>query len=241
MSWQQNYLDRFYSRLSGWTDGTTEFHQLCAAVIPSNGSAILEIGSGPSNPTSRFLSSIGRLQGIDVDPDILTNDALESAHVLTGDAYPFPDNIFDACVSNYVIEHISNPSHHLQEVRRVLKPNGVYVFRTPNRFHYTAIVSHLTPHWFHKLVASRLRNLSAESHEPYPTLYRLNSRAKIEHYAAELNFAIDQLRLIEKEPSYGMSSRFLFLGFMVYERVVNAYDVLAGFRANIIAVLRKKP
>ena len=240
MSWQQNYLDRFYSPSSGWTDGTSEFHQLCASAIPP-GSDILEIGSGPSNATSSFLSSLGSLKGVDVDPDIFSNDALAAAHVITGEAYPFPDGTFDACVSNYVIEHISDPKGHLQEVMRVLKPNGVYVFRTPNRFHYVSAVSGLTPHWFHKLVANRLRNLPAESHAPYPTRYKLNSRAKIRAFAKEMGFNVDQIHLVEKEPMYGLSSRVLFLAFMAYERSVNATEALSGLRANIFAILRKKP
>ena len=45
MSWQETYLDRFYG--SQWhVDGTTEFHAMCAAHIPS-GATILEIGAGP--------------------------------------------------------------------------------------------------------------------------------------------------------------------------------------------------
>lgn len=239
MSWQQEYLDRYYDRSTGWIDGTTEFHNLCSSAIRS-GSDILEIGAGPSNETSVFLSSLGSLQGLDIDPDVQTNDALSAAHVLTGDEYPFPDNTFDACVSNYVNEHISDPRRHLEEVCRVLKPNGVYVFRTPNRFHYTAVVSHLTPHWFHKLVANRLRNLPATSHDPYPTRYRFNSRAAVERFASELGFAVEQLRLIEPEPSYGMSSRMLFFPFLAYERVVNRFNGLAFLRANILAVMRKK-
>ena len=239
MSWQQQYLDRYYDRSTGWVDGTTEFHNLCSSVIPS-GSEILEIGAGPSNETSVFLSSLGNLQGLDIDPDVQTNDALSAAHVLTGDDYPFPDNTFDACVSNYVNEHISDPRRHLEEVCRVLKPNGVYVFRTPNRFHYTAVISHLTPHWFHKLVANRLRNLPATSHDPYPTRYRFNSRAAVERYADELGFTIDKFRRIEPEPLYGMSSRILFFSFLAYERTVNAHELLAGLRANILAVMRKK-
>lgn len=238
MSWQQDYLDRYYSRADGWVDGTTIFHSICSSVIPP-GSDILEIGSGPSNETSVFLSGLGNLQGVDIDPDILTNKALTAAHVITGDAYPFTDSTFDTCVSNYVNEHITDPLAHLSEVWRVLKPGGVYIFRTPNRFHYTAVVSALTPHWFHQLVANRLRNLPPETHDPYPTCYKLNSRRTVERYAAETGFAIDRLSMIEAEPLYGMSTRLLFFPFMVYERAVNSSEKLAGLRANIFAVLRK--
>lgn len=239
MPWQQKYLERYYSPSSGWIDGNVEFHSLCSAVIPRGGE-VLEIGAGPSNPTSDFLSRLGSLQGIDIDPDVTTNTALRAAHVLEGETYPFEDNTFDACVSNYVIEHVADPAQHLHEVMRVLKPGGVYVFRAPNRFHYVAIVSHLTPHWFHKLIANRLRNLPAESHDPYPTEYKLNTRSKIEYYAAQMGFEIDELRFIEKEPMYGLSSRILFFGFMAYERLVNRFEILSVLRANILAVLRKR-
>lgn len=239
MSWQQDHLDRYYSRADGWVDGTTIFHGMCSSLIPS-GAEILEIGSGPANETSEFLSGLGNLQGVDIDPDIRTNKALSGAHVITGDAYPFPDDTFDACVSNYVNEHIADPLGHLREVRRVLKPGGVYIFRTPNRFHYTAVVSAVTPHWFHRLVANRLRNLPPETHDPYPTCYKMNSRSTIKRYAEDLGFDVEQCRLVEAEPSYGMVSRILFFPFMAYERVVNSSERLAGMRANIFGVLRKR-
>lgn len=239
MSWQEAYQARFYPESSGWIDGDTEFHRLCASVIPAGGN-ILEIGSGPPNPTSRFLHSLGRLTGVDVDPEIHTNDALDAAHVITGDTYPVEDNTFDACVSTSVIEHITDPASHMREVRRVLKPNGVYVFRTPNRFHYITIVAALTPHWFHELVANRLRNLPPGSHAPYPTFYRMNSRGSIRRAASEARLEVEQLRLIEKEPWYGRSSRILFLAFVLYERIVNSHQLLAGFRVNLLGVLRKR-
>ena len=239
VSWQERYLDRFYYRRPDWIDGTTEFHNLCASVIAPN-AEILEIGAGPSNRTSRFLATLGNLHGIDPDKDIRTNDALIAAYVLTGDRYPFPDGSFEACVSNYVIEHIADPAAHLKEVWRVLKNNGVYIFRTPNLMHYTSIVSLLTPHWFHKLVANHLRNLPADAHEPYPTLYRLNSAGRIRSHAADRQFSIAELRMVEKEPSYGLSSRLTFLGFMCYERAVNRFNPLAGARSNIFGVLKKQ-
>lgn len=212
---------------------------MCSASIPAGG-AIFEVGSGPSNPTSRFLSTLGRVTGVDVDPAVLTNDALDTALVLNDDRYPVPNAAFDACVSDYVIEHIADPARHLYEVRRILKPNGVYVFRTPNRFHYVSLAARLTPHWFHELVANRLRNLPPGSHNPYPTRYRMNSRDAILRAAAAAGLEVETLRLLEKDPWYGRSSRPLFLAFMLYERVVNRYEALAGLRANLFGVLRSE-
>jgi SAM-dependent methyltransferase len=239
MSWQTDYLERFYSPSRGWVNGTQQFHDLCASAIPK-GARILEIGAGPSNRTSRFLATLGKVHGLDPDPIVKQNDALEGASVLAGDRYPFPDGSFGACVSNYCIEHIPDPAKHLAEVSRVLEPGGVYVLRTPNRWHYVSLISSLTPHWFHELVANRLRNLGEDDHDPYPTVYAMNTRGDVERLAAGSGMAVEQLALVEKEPSYGMSSRILFLTFLAYERAVNGSERAAFLRSNIFAVLRKK-
>jgi len=239
MTWQQRYLDKFYNPAHGWVGGTHEFFDLCASAIPKGGE-ILEIGAGSDNPATRFLATLGKVHGLDPDPIVKTNSALTTATVLESSRFPFEDARFDGCVSNYVIEHIEDPIGHLLEVARVLKPGGAYVLRTPNLYHYVSLVSSITPHWFHELVANRLRNRSShEHHDPYPTFYAMNTRADLERFASRAGLEIESLRLVEKEPSYGMSSRALFLIFMAYERAVNATDKLADLRSNIFAVLRK--
>jgi ubiquinone/menaquinone biosynthesis C-methylase UbiE len=238
MTWQQDYVNRYYPRSKGWIDGTTEFHRMCTDNI-QQGSSILEIGAGPPNPTSQFISTIGHVVGADVDPKVKTNEHLTEAFILEGDALPFGDRSFDACVSNYVLEHVVNPEMHISEVARVLKPGGVYLFRTPNLFHYVSLVARATPHWFHRAVANRLRNIPPEGHDPYPTFYRLNSRRAILKASISAGFIVRELHMIEKEPSYGMSSRLLFLAFLGYERVVNSSEIFSQIRSNILGVLQK--
>lgn len=48
------------------------------------------------------------------------------------DALPFSENSFDIVISLAVIEHISNISNFLSEVRRVLKPGEIFYLSTPN-------------------------------------------------------------------------------------------------------------
>jgi len=238
LSWQQDYHRRFYDRSRGWIDGTREFHDLCERALPRGG-RLLEIGPGPTNPTSRFLSGLGELHGLDPDPAARDNEALVSAALLEGERFPFASDSFDGCVSNFVLEHVAEPARHLAEVRRVLRPGAPYVFRTPNLFHYVPLVAALTPHRFHVRVANRLRNLEGDSHDPYPTLYRCNSRRAVLRQAGAAGLTPEMLRLIEKEPSYGMSSRLLFLAFVTYERAVNSTDLLGDLRSTILCVLRK--
>ena len=55
----------------------------------------------------------------------------------------------------------------------------------------------------------------------------------------DTGFEITEMELIEKEPSYGMNSRVLFLVFMAYERIVNSTEFFRGLRANILCVAKK--
>lgn len=229
-------MKRFYDAESGFVDGTTEYHQLVAQVARGK---ILEIGSGPTNPSTRFLATLGEVTGLDVDPDVRGNADLARAEVFDGTRFPFDDAVFDVCASNYVLEHVPQPEVHFAEVRRVLRPGGAYVFRTPNRYHYVMIVSSLTPHGFHKLVANRLRGLPADAHDPYPTLYRANSERAVRRLAAGAGLRVETLRLVEKEPSYGMASPLLFYPLMAYERFLNSSERWSFLRANLFVTLRR--
>lgn len=235
-SWQQRYEKFFFDRDAGWIDGTEEFHQLCRATCSGR---ILEIGSGPSNATSQFLSTLGELHGLDPDPAVSTNDALSSASLLEGNRFPFPDAAFDCCVSNYVCEHVADPARHLAEVKRVLRPGGAYVLRTVNRFHYVALVASLTPHWFHKATANRLRAPREEAHDPYPTHYQMNTARAIAKAAEAVDLRLEEMRYVEKEPSYGRFSRVAFVLLTGYERLVNSHPLFRGIRANLFVVLRR--
>jgi len=50
-----------------------------------------------------------------------------------GEALPYEDNRFDAVVCVDVLEHVNDLDTVIQEVARVLRPNGVFLFDTINR------------------------------------------------------------------------------------------------------------
>lgn len=49
------------------------------------------------------------------------------------DRLPFPDESFDAVISNQVFEHIEDPASVLPEIRRVMKPGAVFIALFPLR------------------------------------------------------------------------------------------------------------
>ena len=231
-------FDRYYYSRPNYSGGTTQFHALCSGLIGAK-SDILEIGAGPSNRTSDHISGLGHLIGVDVSEELKGNRALVGGCVYDGARLPFADDSFDACVSNYVLEHVEDPTAHFKEVRRVLRPQGVYIFRTPNLLHYVALISRLLPHAAHRLLANKLRGMSNDSHDPWPTVYRSNTRHAIHRLASLASLRLEVCRLIEPEPSYGSASRLLFFPMMFYERLVNSTERLMSIRANILGAMRK--
>jgi SAM-dependent methyltransferase len=238
-TWQKHYLDCFYRRRKNWINGTQQFHELIQKYL-SKDKHILELGPGSRNQTSTFLcDNFASLDSLDIDKEARQNPALRFVHIYNGGGWPIADESYDAVVADYVLEHLEMPKTTVSEAFRVLRPGGLFIFRTPNLWHYVSMASFFTPHWFHKLVANRLRNLSLDSHDPYPTYYRMNRCRKIRDLMRRAGFNEVELLLIEKEPSYGMYSRILFFLFMAYERLVNFSELFSMFRANILGVFAK--
>lgn len=231
-------FQKYYYSRPNFVDGTTEFHRLVAKTI-SPASAILEIGAGPTNRTSQFLAGIGRVTGVDVSDEVRGNTALAEAEVFDGHRLPFADGQFDVCVSNWVIEHVREAESHFEEVGRVLKDGGCYVFRTPNRWHYFVLGSRMLPYRAHLLIANRMRARPAEAHDPYPTYYRANSLPQIRRLSRRAGLEVDSLCAVEKEPSYGRLHAGLFWPMFAYERMVNSCRPLQTLGASLLCVLRK--
>jgi ubiquinone/menaquinone biosynthesis C-methylase UbiE len=231
-------FDRYYHSKPGYVGGTEEFHNLCAKNV-GGGKRILEIGAGPANPTTAFLATMGTVVGVDVSDELRGNPFLSESYVCSGSALPFIAKSFDLCVSNYVLEHVTDPVAHFSEIFRVLKPGGAYCFRTPNRLHYVAIASSLLPHSVHLGLANKLRALGKQAHDPWPTVYLANDRRRLNRLARHAGFLSEKMEMVEKEPSYGAVHWLLFYPMMGYERFVNSTERLSFLRANIFGVFRK--
>lgn len=234
----QHLFQKYYYSRPTFTGGTKPFHNICSSKI-RHGSEILEIGAGPSNPTTEVLARIGPVTGVDVDPEVLKNHNCSRTEVFDGLRLPLPDGSVDACVSNWVLEHVGDPELHFKEVARVLRPNGVYCFRTVNLFHYVTLGSRLTPQSLHLKLANPLRGLTSEAHDPYPTFYRANTTKQLKSLIQAAGMGIDLLEKMEPEPSYGRIHAVLFYPMMIYERIVNSTSLLSNLRIIIFGVCTK--
>jgi SAM-dependent methyltransferase len=76
-------------------------------------------------------------------------------------ALPFPDATFDAVVSFETIEHIEAQVKFLDEVRRVLRPEGLFVLSSPNKLEYSDRRGFVNPHHRQELYRDELASLLA--------------------------------------------------------------------------------
>ena len=82
----------------------------------------LDLGSGNGS-----LVKVASEQGYEaVGLDITDGIDFES------DSFPLESGYFDVVTAVSVIEHITNPAIFLEQIYRVLKPNGVFILVTPN-------------------------------------------------------------------------------------------------------------
>jgi ubiquinone/menaquinone biosynthesis C-methylase UbiE len=226
-------FNRFYNDPK--YDGTLIFYAWIKEHLEQS-SRILNLGAGPEtgSPKRNLRGTVAHITGADIDPVVLKNSELDSAVLIENGKLPLESSQFDVVFSDFVLEHVEHPDLYLAEVYRVLKPGGSFLFRTPNRFHYVALISALTPHSFHERVANPVRGLADDAHKPWPTFYRMNSRSTLRRQAKTAGFRECEFRMIEAEPSYLMFHTVPFLAGVGYERMVNATRLLAGARCTIL-------
>lgn len=202
---------------------------------------VLNLGAGPPavDPIRILKGEVAELVGADVDRCVLDNPELDRRVMIENDRIPLEDASFNLIFSDYVLEHVEKPRLFLAEVNRLLKDGGSFFFRTPNRYHYVAVISAMTPHWFHHALANRVRRNTMDAQEPWPTFYRINTRRSIAREARIAGFAGVELRMVECEPSYLRFATLPFLAGLAYERIVNSTGALAGLRSNVFGRLTK--
>ena len=201
------------------------------------GSIVLDLGAGAGIVAEMdFRGRAARVCGVDLDARVLDNPYLDEAKVADAGRIPYPDATFDLIFADNVFEHLDDPDAVLRECRRVLKQDGLLLFKTPNKWHYMPLIARLTPHSFHRLV-NRMRGRDVE--DTFPTLYRANSRADVNALAARGGFRVEALELFEGRPEYLRMTLPTYLVGALYERLVNSLPVLAGNRILLVCKLRK--
>lgn len=160
------------------------------------GASWLDLGAGTKIhdgygvPTSDELAKRAKIVfGIDpVTAHLSENPFLTGAVGGLGDALPFRDQSFDLVSANMVLEHLPSPQGVFKEVRRVLKPGGVFVFVTPNLNHPFIRTADLFLSKPARTSAAVLVE-SREARHIFPTFYRANTAKTVGSLASDAGFS----------------------------------------------------
>jgi ubiquinone/menaquinone biosynthesis C-methylase UbiE len=233
-------IDFFYNRQKGWVDGTALFIDTVKNYCNPN-FVVLDLGAGSGQGKPKFYSIKGLVKvniGVDINKDLYKNEIVDKK--ILGSAYnlPFREEAFDLIYADYVLEHIRQAEEFVEDVRRVLKKGGFFIFRTPNLYYYVPLIAKVMP----KLCKSVLINFLKKHkfiNETFPAFYKMNTVRKLKKLFLKNGFSVERVQLIEKEPSYLMFNILPFLIGVLYERMVNSTQSLAFLRSDIIGVFKK--
>ena len=101
-------------------------------IIPRFKGEVLDSGCG-SMPYKNIIlenNNVRSYLGLDIETGLDYQGA--KADVLwDGNIMPFEDQSFDVVISTEVLEHVPDPEKYLAEIKRVLKPGGIFFFTVP--------------------------------------------------------------------------------------------------------------
>lgn len=231
-----SFLDRklYPNHAKNWDDRLFR-ERILARLKPD--SVVLDLGAGAGIVAEMdFRGHAARICGVDLDPRVVDNPMLDEGRVADGGSIPYPDASFDLVFSDNVVEHLDTPEQVFAEVRRVLKPGGLFLFKTPNKTHYMPLIARMTPHKFHQFIN---RKRGRQETDTFPTRYRANTLGDARKVARAAGLDVIGIERIEGRPEYLRITPPTYLAGFVYERLVNSTSLLAPFRILLVAELAK--
>lgn len=241
-------VDRVYpeQRFGGFTrcDGTVHF---CARVqaLLSPQDVVLDVGCGRGKRSEDPCDFRRRLQdfrgegrrviGIDVDPDASTNPFVDEFRQIDDPAsWPVESGAVDFIHSDFVLEHVQDPSSFFREAHRVLRVGGRLALRTPNSRSYVALISRLVPNRHHARVTSFAQG-GRRAVDVFPTAYRCNTPRKLRNVLRHAGFDA-VVYTTEAEPSYVSFSPW------AYRIAAKAHSLFPPMlRTTLLAYAQKNP
>ena len=186
-------------------DPVRHFASWVAASCPP-GSAVLDVGGG-CNASGRFPGVRRRaafLVAVDPSPLVRRHSDADELHQLAlEDFAPAHGDQFDVAFAVFVLEHVADPVAFTDAAARVLKPGGVFLALTLNRWHYfgsaTWMVSRLgLDEW----LLRRLRDPRLVEEYHFRTEYRLNTVRCISRHLERAGFADIEFRMWDLPSAY---------------------------------------
>ncbi|MEO7385007.1 MAG: glycosyltransferase, partial [Novosphingobium sp.] len=156
--------ERFMPEISG-NIYLEHMHRYMLTAPLVKGARVLDIASGEGFGSNILAQSAAEVIGVDISEAAILNARAKYARnglrfeVGSVTAIPLPDHSVDFVISFETIEHIAAHQEMLAEVRRVLRPGGVFVCSTPEKAVYTDASGHVNPFHVKELYRAEFETL----------------------------------------------------------------------------------
>lgn len=132
MGW---YKRKIVPRLLNFKMGSDEFEKIRRVVLTDASGIVLEIGVGPGHNIPLY-KNVSKLYALDPSRELIeiaktrANFSAFSVEFLNAGAesIPLQDHSVDTVVSTWTLCSVSDPKKALNEVKRVLRPQGSFIF-----------------------------------------------------------------------------------------------------------------
>jgi SAM-dependent methyltransferase len=157
--------ERFIPGAAGeiWYEHWHRYHFVAPLVA---GRDVLDIACGEGYGSALIARHAAHVTGADISPTTIAHARTQYADQANLDfreadcaALPFADASFDVVVSFETLEHIEAQEAFLDEIRRVLRPNGVVAISCPNKAEYSDKRDHINEFHVRELYRDELAAL----------------------------------------------------------------------------------
>lgn len=139
--WTGERLETFiYTR-----DTIEHLHRYSIAKEYVKGKIVLDIACGEGYGSRLLSEDASFVYGVDIDLNTInsakTKYRNDNIKFLEGDTsgIPIDDNSLDVVISFETLEHHNKQEEMMLEIKRVLRPNGILIISTPDRYHYSDV------------------------------------------------------------------------------------------------------
>jgi len=143
---------------------------------------ILDLGCGSNKYKGRRGDEV-------VGADITSTESVDVTHDLNRFPYPFKKEEFDMVNCSHVLEHLDNPKKTIEEIRRVLKRDGVLRIVIPHFSSESAYNTKAHKHFYGAHAFSKLEGFKTEKISLHwsPHSQKLKLLNKLISFLANLN------------------------------------------------------
>jgi 2-polyprenyl-3-methyl-5-hydroxy-6-metoxy-1,4-benzoquinol methylase len=140
-------------------------HRYAIAIKYGTGKIILDIACGEGYGSNLLAQSAAKVTGVDIDPGTIKKAILKyprpNLDFIVGsiENIPLASNSFDIITCFETLEHVHDHEKIMQELKRVLKPDGILIISTPDKKTYQDAGQYSNPYHKKELYANEFNAL----------------------------------------------------------------------------------